>query len=85
MPEIPCIVKWSCRDADQEEEIGLDGADPGDVGGGFTEGAHVVSLIDAECVYDSPFFLSGGVKVRGCDEKWGTNQVLKNKKKEPRT
>jgi hypothetical protein len=85
VPEISSIVKWSCRDADQEEEIGLDGADPGDVGRGFAEGAHVVSLIDAEGVYDSPFFLSGGVKVRGWDEKWGTNQELKNKKKEPRT
>ena len=34
----------------------MNGADPGDVGGGLAEGAHVIGLVDAEGVYDSPVF-----------------------------
>jgi len=46
--EVACVVDWAGKRADKDEQEGLYGADPGDVGGGrgIEEAGFVVGLVD---------------------------------------
>ena len=62
--EVAPVEYGTGEEPDEEDHVGLDAADPGDVGGGFAEegAGFVVGLVDAEGVEDAP-----GVEEEGED------------------
>ena len=55
--EVACVVERAGRDAHEQEEVGLDGPDPGDVRRRLGQGRLVVRLVDAEGVDYAPISL----------------------------
>lgn len=54
MAEVAGVGEAAGKGADEEEEEDLDGADPGDVGGGAAECGGVVGLEESERIDDAP-------------------------------
>lgn len=57
--EVACVEEGAGDDADGHEEVGLEGADPGDCGGGVVgeDGLLVEGLEDAEGVDEAPGYM----------------------------